>query len=526
MNDRLKRIQEPAAVALCLVVLGILVLAPLFVPAVGILAGGPETLAAALAPLFHPGPWRLLARSVLISTAATAGALLVGVPFGTLLACFEVPVRRAWLLLHVFPLFLPPFLLGLGWFHLLGRRGTLGSEATAAVLFSDWGVVLVLALTFAPIATVFTMLGLESVDVSMVEAGRVVASPLSVVRRLLLPLARPAIGLAALVVFSLSTSELGVPMLLRVKVYPAMVFTRLGGIDFAPGEAFALVLPLLGITALVLAAERALSQRASFATSGMRGAPRARLPLGAARIPVLLGASLVVILSVLPIGVLAGRALAGDGFSQIDRWLGRAIPNTLIPGALAAIVAASLGLVGGHTLARRRPGAAALDAIAVLGFVTPAAVLGVGLIAIWNRPATAWVYRGTAIFVLGYLARYAVIGLRTTALAISATPESLESAAATCGATYTARLRRIVAPLHRGGLALAALLAMLFAMRDLETAILFYPPGLEPLAVRIFTLESNGPEAVVAALAIVHVLLTGLVAAVGLAVVERQGRWS
>ena len=37
---------------------------------------------------------------------------------------------------------------------------------------------------------------------------------------------------------------------------------------------------------------------------------------------------------------------------------------------------------------------------------------------------------------------------------------------------------------------------------------LFYPPGGEPLTVRIFTLEANGPEAVVSGLAAIHIGIT------------------
>jgi iron(III) transport system permease protein len=48
-------------------------------------------------------------------------------------------------------------------------------------------------------------------------------------------------------------------------------------------------------------------------------------------------------------------------------------------------------------------------------------------------------------------------------------------------------------------------------LRDLELSILYYPAGMEPLTARIFTLEANGPEPVVAALALLHVALTAAV---------------
>src|SRR5262249_2427189 len=148
------------------------------------------------------------------------------------------------------------FLLALGWFHLFGQGGFAGGDATARVLFSPAGVIAVLGLAFAPIASAMTMLGLEAIDPPLVEAARLVARPLRGTARIALPSAWPAIALAALVVFGLAFSELGVPMFLRVRVYPAAVFARLGGVDYAPGEAFVLVLPQLAVGAGLLWLER------------------------------------------------------------------------------------------------------------------------------------------------------------------------------------------------------------------------------------------------------------------------------
>ena len=140
----------------------------------------------------------------------------------------------------------------------------------------------------------------------------------------------------------------------------------------------------------------------------------------------------------------------------------------------------------------------------VLAFVTPAAVLGVGLIGLWNRPATQPIYGTLAIIVIGFVARYAVLPTRTFALAVARTSPHFEESAAVEGAWFLRRLVRIVVPLHARAIVAAWLLAFVFCLRDLETTILFYPAGSAPLTVRIITLEANGPEPVVAALALVH----------------------
>jgi iron(III) transport system permease protein len=466
-------------------------------------------------PLFGSGTLALLLRSLVLSTLVTLLALALGLPLGVLVGRTEVRGWWAASLLHAFPAFLPPFLLALGWFHVFGVSGLLGSEATSRALFSDAGFVIVLALAFTPIATSLVALGVQGVDPALEEAGRVVAKPLRVMSRILVPAAAPAWILAAIVIFTLSFSELGVPMFLRVDTFPAMVFSRLGGVDYAPGEALGLVLPLVPLALLLLAAERRFVGTRSFAVFGLRSGRQDRLALGRWTRAASVALWIAALLSVAPIATLTWRALSGGGAAEAGRWMGRAPWNSLSSSGVAATAIVGLGLVVGHAAARRLPGAAVLDAAAVLSFVAPAAVLGIGMIGFWNRPGLQWVYGTSGMLVVGYVARYAVVGVRTIGSLVAQTPLHVEGAAAAVGAGFWRRLTRILLPLHARGIGFAWLLALVFCLRDLELAVLYYPPGGEPLTVRLFTLEANGPEPVVAALAVVHVTMTAAVLSAG-----------
>ena len=128
---------------------------------------------------------------------------------------------------------------------------------------------------------------------------------------------------------------------------------------------------------------------------------------------------------------------------------------------------------------------------------------GVGLIAAWNRPETWWVYRGWPILVLAGAARYSILAVRTAMVTFAQSSPGLEEAGQVAGASFGRRLLWLVVPPHWRGLVLAFVLTLVFCLRDLDLFVLFYPPGLEPLMVRIFTLEANGPPEIVAALAIV-----------------------
>lgn len=461
----------------------------------------------------------LMLRSLGIALPVTALALAIGVPLGLLLGRCDVPARRIILVLHAFPMFLPPFLLGLGWFYLLGRQGLLGSETTSSALFGPAGVISVLTLAFTPIVTTLVALAASGVDPALDEAARLVASPRRVLTRILFPLTWPAAALGALIVFALAFSELGVPMFLRVRAYPAAVLARLGGIDYAPGEAVALVLPLAAIALGLVELERHLARRWSFPALAWRTGNVA-LPLAPGRVPAAVAASVVAALSLLPLVGLAVRATGS--FAAVWDWLGGSLWNSLFFGVGGATVIVMLGIVLGHAIGRRRPGSAFMDGIAVLSFVTPAALLGVGLVALWNRPATQPVYTSGAIVILGFSARYAFVGIRTVATGVAQSSPHTEEAAALAGAGFLRRLVRIVAPEHARAILGAWFLALVFCLRDLETAVLFYPPGREPLSVRIFTLEANGPEPVVAALAIVQILLTAVVLLAASAVFWRR----
>ena len=146
------RWQEPAVTFAAASILCIAILPPLAHVGRELLASGD-----ALALLGDGRLWWLLARSLFLSLAVTLPALAVGVPLGVLFARASLPLSRLLFAAHVSVVFLPPFLPALGWFHLFGRQGLFGSERSAGLLFSDVGVVLVLATCFTPIITALTL---------------------------------------------------------------------------------------------------------------------------------------------------------------------------------------------------------------------------------------------------------------------------------------------------------------------------------------------------------------------------------
>jgi molybdate transport system permease protein len=136
LNRNWYRVQEPAVLGFAAAVLLVLSGGPLIVLLGDVTGAGGHGLSV----LASARPWVLFARSIGVAPATTALCLLIGIPLGLAVAKGAVPGRAPLLVVHAFPGFLPPFLLALGWFHLLEAAGLAGFEGPASALFGVPGL--------------------------------------------------------------------------------------------------------------------------------------------------------------------------------------------------------------------------------------------------------------------------------------------------------------------------------------------------------------------------------------------------
>jgi iron(III) transport system permease protein len=149
-----------------------------------------------------------------------------------------------------------------------------------------------------------------------------------------------------------------------------------------------------------------------------------------------------------------------------------------------------------------------VDTLTLLLFTLPGTVIGVGLIALWNRPSTSFLYASAAMVILAYLAQYTALTSRITLATLANVPQSLEEAAQMAGAPWLARMGYVVVPAALPGVIAAWLIGFIFCLRDLGASMLVYPAGQDTLPVRIFTLMANGAPSLISALCVILVVVT------------------
>ena len=478
------------------------------------LFASPGSVTAAVSGLAEPRQRVLIANTVSLGSGVMVFACAIGVVLGISLSRCDFRGIHLVRVALTLPLVLPSYVLALAWVLLFA--GPLAMWA-----YSLPAAIVVLGFSLYPIVMLATEAAVRNVPARFGEAGRLVASPIRVWLRILLPLVGPALVASLLVVFVLAISDFAVPAMLRVRVYTTEVFTAFASLyDFRLATVMAL--PLVALAALASLASLELARR-PFVGRAERGETGIRWNAAQQRVAALALSAVAVGALAAPVGAIALEARTGR-WSFSDTVSLDAIRNGMWWSAAAASIVVAIGALLGYWRARATPRLGhAADVVWVILFAVPATIAGIGIIGLWNRPGILGdIYRTDAIVVIAYASRFLPIGALLCGAFLRRVAISVEEAAILSGASWRRAFVRIVLPLSSKGLAAVWLVMFILMLGDIALTILVAPPGESNLSVRAYTLMANAPVGDVARLAIVQVVLSVVpLAAVALLVRRR-----
>ncbi|MGW1135549.1 ABC transporter permease [Streptomyces griseoluteus] len=245
-----------------LLVPGLLAMAFLLVPLLALLVRAPWR--SLPSQLTSTEVWQALQLSLVSATAATAVALVLGVPLAWLLARAEFPGRGLVRALVTLPLVLPPVVGGVALLLALGRNGVVGQWLDAwfgiTLPFTTAGVVIAEAFVAMPFLVISVEGTLRAADPRYEEAATTLgASRFTAFRRVTLPLIAPGIAAGAVLAWARALGEFGATITFagnfpgRTQTMPLAVYLALQN---DPEAAVALSLILLAVSVAVLAGLR------------------------------------------------------------------------------------------------------------------------------------------------------------------------------------------------------------------------------------------------------------------------------
>jgi iron(III) transport system permease protein len=509
-------------------------------------SGGTFTLEGYRTLLSDPAFWRAVLNTVEFAATVTTLAVVVGGGLAVLCERTDLPGRRVLGGLAVVPIFLPPLGLILGWTTLYGDGGYL-THAISGTLHLPWdlgtpvGMGVMGAAVAAPVAMITVRAALRGGDIALEEAARSAgASTPTVLRRITIPLLRPALFSVALLIFTISLEQLGIPIFLGAAHnvdFVASFLYRTWSESSTPDPnsvSAGAVLLLLTATVLIMLRRWAVGAESRYATTTTRTMLEP-LPLRAWRLPLLLvviaylavttlapvgGVILAAFVSILTPLISPFSLLTLDNFHAAfnDPALSASIRNSVIVAGAGSLV--TTGLIAIATLVAHRSRSVLRHGLRFL-MLYPRSVPGIiiSLAFFWSYlffvPPGGWVRNNlageaVALAVRGIPLAYMIIAPSLTRIATD-----LDDAARVAGASWWTTARRIVLPQLRPALIGSLLILFVAILNDYEAAIFLAKPGTELMGVEMLRTYAQGTEGPVAALAVVQLAITLVVLGLG-----------
>jgi iron(III) transport system permease protein len=355
----------------------------------------------------------------------------------------------------------------------------------------------------------------------LMEAARLLGAPLARrIRRVALPLARPAITAGVALALMETLADFGVASYFGIQTFSTGIYKAWLAMDNRIAAA-QLATVLLVVVAALLALEMRAQQRLRFAAGRPRGGAEAQPAQlrGGARVAAWAVCGLPILFGfVLPLAFML-RPLAADwSVLPWDRFLQWAF-NSLRLGAISAALAVLVALLLAYRLRRAPSGVTrGVVQLAGLGYAVPGTVLVVGLLLPVGWVQSAWPQSGVGYWmtativgiVWAYLVRFVSVALQSVQSGYARIPGSLDDSARMLGTGGAALLARVHWPLLKRSAAAAALLVFVDVMKELPATLVLRPFNSDTLAVVAYQLarDERLGEAALPSLALV---LVGLV---------------
>jgi iron(III) transport system permease protein len=518
------------------------------------LPGGVFTVGAYRTLFADPAYWTAVKNTVIFAVITTALAVVGGTALAILCNRTNLPGRRAFGLLLMAPLVIPPIGLIVGWLAIYGQGGYLTQLVSKNLHLPAWnlssiaGMSLLGAVITLPVAYLTVQASLSGTDSALEDAARSAgASVWRVIARVTVPMLRPAILNCAVLIFALCLEILGLPLFVgapsNIDFYASYLYKSWSN-SITPDPPFVsagAVLLLVVVSLLLVLRARLGGQQQRFIAAGARGGGGYRpLDLGRWRWPAsaALGA-FIGVTSVIPLlGLIlmsCVRALTtleapwhlftAYNWTTVatDPALRRSVADSLLiagaGGAATVLLVAVATLIADRS---RFPLRRALAPALIYPRAVPGIILGIGFF---------WTY---LMFTPGALVRNNLWGeaialcVRNLTLAYVVVYPSLarinnefDRAARVSGAGWWTIALRVLLPILRPALLAAFVLMFITLLSDYDPVVFLQKPGTELLGATMLQYWARGVVGPVAALAVVQVLIVGAALLLGARVLRR-----
>lgn len=286
--------------------------------------------------------WTPLLNTLAVAVSTVVGALVVGITLAWLINRTDIAGRKGFATLLIVPFMLPSWTFALAWTTLFkkhaigGQPGWLeamGIQTPNWMAYSYFPIVIIMTLHYSPRFILIVGNALRRIDSQMEECTRVLGASRNVIAfKIIIPLVRPALLSASLLIFADCIGKLALPYILGLPVHfdtlSTSLYRAISIRQSSVAAVIATVIMLMGMITLLLDMKM-LREAKRFVTVSGKGVMERRRSLGrgcilAAAVPltfILLGVAIPLLtLFLSTVMLLLGRFTA-DNFT-LAYWIG------------------------------------------------------------------------------------------------------------------------------------------------------------------------------------------------------------
>ena len=470
-----------------------------------------------------------LVHSFKLSIAATAFALILGVPLAYFYNMYEIKGRSLLQIIIVLCCMSAPFIGAYAWVQLRGNNGII-TRLIANItghkppsIYGFRGIVTVLTLQLFPLVHMLVSGALKNVDNSLLEASENMG--VTGVKRffkVVIPLCMPTILAAALLVFMRAFADYGTPLLIGqgYQAFPVIIYNEYFG-ETGTDHNFAAAVAVIAIviTAIIFLFQKWLSTKFEFHMNALHPIEMKKAT-GIQNVLIQLYTWGIVLLAFMPqvyvmycsfratSGKIFVKGFALTSYQKIARDVPLAVKNTFVIGLIALALVVLLAILIAYLVVRRRSKLNdTIDTASMIPYIIPGSVVGIALVIAFNRKPL--VLTGTAfIMIVALCIRRIPYTIRSSVAILQQIPITVEEAAISLGCSKLEAFFKATVPMMVNGVLSGAILSWVTIITELATGVILYNRNTITLTLAIYTQVSRGSDGPAAAFATILNVLT------------------
>ncbi|KOP78221.1 ABC transporter permease [Cytobacillus solani] len=447
-----------------------------------------------------------LKNSLSLALVVMVLVILICIPLAYGIARTNMPFKKTISALCTIPLIIPTFISAYAFIIMFGRAGwvtyfyeMLGGEGMLIDPYSMTGIILVQVFFFFPYALWPLVAAFKISDVTLEEASlNLGAKNWFTFIFVTFPLAIPGIISSALLIFTVSFSDFGTPIVLAPKDLNLMVveaYREISGF-FNWGGAAILTVIMIIVAALFFWLQHILTKGKNYGS--VSGKPKQQKMVTNKVVTrslsvysfIIVLVPLLAMLSVLlqSVATTWGKDLLPSGYTLkhyqtiFSTSLGN-IQNSIVLAIGALVLSVIIATFVSYFVVRQN--SAKMDFMTSIPLVVPGIAFGIALIQTFNVAPLQ--LTGTAILlIIAYTIRRLPYMVRSTMGAMRAIKQDIEEAAINLGATPLTAAITVIGPLLLPGIAAGSVLVFITVIKETSISILLAPPEWAPMSLAIF----------------------------------------